>query len=980
MTARSCFSVPELIRAQVEDRPTGPALRTAQGVVVTYAELWERAEDIARELGAMEVRPGDTVAVRMPIGPDAVVALLGSWLAGAAFLPLDLDTTTDRTRRFLDHARAIALIDVDAGLIPLEPSEWTESGAYPACVLPGGVLIGHAALAEHIDAIVDLLALTDRDTALQLAPLSEGVAQEEIWPVLAAGGTLTFADTVTPEGAELADLIQKRGVTVLQLPATEWQKLSAGGPGEAGDLSRRDNSVAGVDLSRRDTPGLDADLSRRDNPTGAVDLSRRDTPAVAADLSRRDTPPDPGDLSRRDNSTADDGVSRRDNPVRPPDPSRRDTPEPADDLSRRDNPDPGSDLSRRDSSPLAEVGPSDALDALDLLVVRGGALTPDDVRAHRSGPLRHVTLVHAHGSPETLFTSAALLLPPRAPLPEGEVLPLGGAVGARRLYVLDEQRRPVLPGEPGEVWVAGPVLAEGYLHDRTRTDERFVPEPFGAQTLTYHGVITQDRMYRTGDRARQRPDGLLELLETAPVSDSVSITVPTVPLLPGQARWMYDVEVPEPDHSCRNALFTTADGIGVERLERVADVLLRRHPALGSRLRSDRSLEFIEPDSSDAVRVLDFSGVAPDERVWQLEEALAAAQRSLSLSQGHVFRITYVELGDGTARLLLTVHELVIDQISLSLLVEELEVLLDEGTEETAKPPAPAPATPVDLSGALRDWLATADARADAVRWAAAVRGFAEIRPAAEGDDRILSLRTHRFRLPAEETRLVVDDLGARGITPQDFVLGSLVGGLAAWTGESTHGVDVVVDGRDVRVGGLDLSLSVGHVQSTFPAVLSWVGEGLLALRGVLDELAGLPAQRFGFDALRFSSPYENERTALTVCPRPAVRLGFHDEFRDEFVARSARSDRLLRPAAESLGAQRSPAQRERHLLLAEGALVDGELQFGITYSQGHWSYAHITALVAHVERVMGEVLSPAPAAVGASGTGATGVGFGPYR
>ncbi|WP_436740238.1 condensation domain-containing protein [Streptomyces sp. BBFR102] len=70
-----------------------------------------------------------------------------------------------------------------------------------------------------------------------------------------------------------------------------------------------------------------------------------------------------------------------------------------------------------------------------------------------------------------------------------------------RVHVLDADMNEVPDGTEGEMYVGGPGVARGYLNRPELTEQRFVPDPFGA---------SGERLYRSGDLAVRREDGELE--------------------------------------------------------------------------------------------------------------------------------------------------------------------------------------------------------------------------------------------------------------------------------------------------------------------------------------------------------------------------------------------------------------------------------------------------------------------------------------
>ncbi|HEX3526441.1 MAG TPA: alpha/beta fold hydrolase, partial [Thermoanaerobaculia bacterium] len=81
-------------------------------------------------------------------------------------------------------------------------------------------------------------------------------------------------------------------------------------------------------------------------------------------------------------------------------------------------------------------------------------------------------------------------------------LPIGSPVDGVEVWILDPERRPVVSGEAGELWVGGAGLARGYHRRPDLTAERF-------QRVAAAG---ERRLYRTGDRVRERPAGALDIL------------------------------------------------------------------------------------------------------------------------------------------------------------------------------------------------------------------------------------------------------------------------------------------------------------------------------------------------------------------------------------------------------------------------------------------------------------------------------------
>ncbi|HET9380917.1 MAG TPA: amino acid adenylation domain-containing protein, partial [Streptomyces sp.] len=148
-------------------------------------------------------------------------------------------------------------------------------------------------------------------------------------------------------------------------------------------------------------------------------------------------------------------------------------------------------------APLLGTLPERPLPHLRCIVSGGEALSPGLLARWSAGR----TVVNAYGPTET--TIAATL---SGPLSADTAPPIGRPVTGTRVLVLDERLRPVPVGLAGELHIAGPGVALGYLNRPGLTAERFVADPFGP---------AGGRMYRTGDLVRWTTDGQLEFVGRA---------------------------------------------------------------------------------------------------------------------------------------------------------------------------------------------------------------------------------------------------------------------------------------------------------------------------------------------------------------------------------------------------------------------------------------------------------------------------------
>lgn len=259
----------DAIAAQVRQRPESPAVIDHAGSL-SFGQLWQRALAVAAGLRAVGL-PGDATAltaIAADRGQPFVVAAVGSWLAGCAYLPLEMLNPVLRLRAMVRDARPAVLLasgahagtgallglpeveipDHDADLRSgiargpglLDPAGGpTAQAADPAAYVmytsgttgrPKGVVIGHASLANLARWFAESYQITARDRILHTAGLGFDASVLEIFPFLAAGAAVVACpdnDRMLTEA--VADRCERFGCTVTFLPTALCQQALADG-------------------------------------------------------------------------------------------------------------------------------------------------------------------------------------------------------------------------------------------------------------------------------------------------------------------------------------------------------------------------------------------------------------------------------------------------------------------------------------------------------------------------------------------------------------------------------------------------------------------------------------------------------------------------------------------------------------------------------------------------------------------------------
>jgi amino acid adenylation domain-containing protein len=249
----------QLIQAQAGCRAEAVAVLCAERSM-SYRELDDASNRLARELGRRGVVPGSQVAILLDRSPELLVALLAVLKSGSAYIPLDPAYPAERLRHVFENSRPAAIITRAAlreRLLPLTtdtvlldseslliaaqsaaPLPLAASADDPAYVIytsgstgrPKGVIVHHRALVNLLCAMRAKPGMSSEDTVVSVTTISFDIAALDMFLPLIVGARLVIAtEQEMSDGAALLWLLRRHSATFLQATPATWQLLLEAG-------------------------------------------------------------------------------------------------------------------------------------------------------------------------------------------------------------------------------------------------------------------------------------------------------------------------------------------------------------------------------------------------------------------------------------------------------------------------------------------------------------------------------------------------------------------------------------------------------------------------------------------------------------------------------------------------------------------------------------------------------------------------------
>ena len=443
------------------------------------------------------------------------------------------------------------------------------------------------------------------------------------------------------------------------------------------------------------------------------------------------------------------------------------------------------------------------------------------------------------------------------------------------------------------------------------------------------------------------------------------------PVLPIH-QWLLSQPLQSPEHWNQAMLLRAASRLDARVLAAALRDLVHAHGALRTRFvraaDGDWRQELAATPPEVVVEHHDVAGLTDPARAEEVERVANRLHRSMSLDGPRLMHVAQFD-GEAQSDVLIVLHHLVVDVVSWSLLLEELQSAYRRHAGG-ASDPAPMPAArydhPVNWSRQLAAYANGDAIKAEAAYWL--TEGPAQPAPLPvdlpSGANRVRDARTVTARLPEDQTRALLDLVRTQQLQVQEVLHIAFAQCMSHWLRAPEVLFDSEGHGREALSEDFDVSGAVGWFTTVFPVRLR-VSEGsddLADANALTQQLRRLPGRGIGHGLLQHYSADATLRQALLARPQAQVLfayLGHAQEKRDV--------GSLFAPVDVPLGDARAPDDPRRYVFDVNTRVQGARLEVLWTYGGALHRQETVQALaadfLARVRQLGALAAGPAPAA-----------------
>ncbi|MFM0300727.1 amino acid adenylation domain-containing protein [Paraburkholderia sediminicola] len=438
-------------------------------------------------------------------------------------------------------------------------------------------------------------------------------------------------------------------------------------------------------------------------------------------------------------------------------------------------------------------------------------------------------------------------------------------------------------------------------------------------------------------------------------------------LTPAQLRF-FALDIPQRGHWNQSIELDAQAPFDTDAFARAFETLLTNHEVFRHRFAPSGPLgEWQITFAGRAFEALPFAVAAARDETDALAQ-FDALQSTLDLTHGPLVCAFAALLPDGTTKLYLAIHHLIVDGVSWRVLLDDLDTAYraahERRTVRLASTGTSAQDWAARLAHAARD-ATNSPFAAEVPYWAALTEPCDELpldHPHAKASN--ADAQTVVQTIDADLTRAALTEANAAYRTQ---MIELLIAALVQSLGMPRCRIELEGHGREALFDDADVSRTLGWLTSHYPVQFTVESTPVATLGAVKDTLRAVPNKGLGFGVLRHYGD-ATPRAALAAVPRPHVTFNYLGQF-------DAPREAALVPRFGGAGCERDPAGPIGNAL-AIHAYIDGDaartLKIHWVYGATQFERATIDALAQRFEAALAELSAACAARLAQRGGGAT--------